>query len=121
MLNDNFSCLLAENKELEAHIDTLKLVTISHSPISLDTSSPRTNKCERCCDHDIDACATNLERIGMLEEQIRRFKLVVREEMFSNNDGSSMVETKFKPIRSHKGKALGSNPYKVNLSVENNG
>jgi len=52
----------------------------------------------------MNACATNLDKIGVLEDKIKWYNNMIKEEMLLNKDGSIKVETKYKPIRDNQEK-----------------
>ena len=68
----------------------------------------------------MNTCATNLDKICALEDKIKWYNNMIKEEMLLNKVGSRKVETKYKPIRDNHGKrGLGHNHQLENPSVEN--
>jgi len=119
-LQSNISSLKIQCQELEVQLDTLKKANSYTSSTKIDSSSSTSNGCKRCFNHDINACATNLDKIGILENKVKLLNNMIREEMFVNKDGSRKVETKYKPMINNQGKkGLGHNSHVVNPSVEN--
>src|SRR5438105_15795445 len=63
----------------------------------------------------MDTCATNLDKLGKLEKEVKLLKTLLKDEMLTKDDGSKKDVTKFKPLWNNKSKrALGHNPYKEN-------
>ena len=63
----------------------------------------------------MDICSTNLASLGKLENEVKLLKIVLKDEMLTNKDGSMKEVTEFKPLRNNKSrKALGHNPNKQN-------
>ena len=52
----------------------------------------------------MNTCATNLDKIGALEDKIKWYNNMIKEEMLLNKVGSRKVETKYKPIRGNQEK-----------------
>src|SRR5207253_623031 len=71
--------------------------------------------CNQCYNHDMDVCSTNLTKLGKLKKVVKLLKIVLKNEMLTNEDGSMKEVTKFKPLRNNKAKkALGHNLNKQN-------
>ena len=63
----------------------------------------------------MDTCATNLDKLGKLEKEVKLLKTLLKDEMLTKDDGSKKDVTKFKPLWNNKSrKALDHNPYKEN-------
>src|SRR5438105_2985344 len=63
----------------------------------------------------MDTCATNLDKLGKLEKEVKLLKTLLKDEMLTKDDGSKKDVTKFKPLWNNMSiKALGHNPYKEN-------
>ena len=107
-------------QELEVKFDTPWKSTSSTSSSKIDSNFSTSKGCKRCYNHDINACAANLDKIGILEDKIKWYNNMIKEEMLLNKDGSRKVETKYKPLRDNQGKrGLGHNHHLENHSVEN--
>ena len=71
VLQSNISSLKVRYKELEVRFDTLWKATSSTSSTKIDSNSSTSKGCKRCYNHDMNACATNLIKIGVLEDKIK--------------------------------------------------
>jgi hypothetical protein len=65
----------------------------------------------------MNACATNLEKVGILEEKIKQFELAKEKGKLPKNVEPRKKEPKLEPT---KKKGLGFNYHKVNPHVVNN-
>ncbi|KAJ1283655.1 hypothetical protein BS78_03G145000 [Paspalum vaginatum] len=86
VLQQNISSLEVQYKELQVQFDTLWNTTSTSSSVPLDSSASTSNGCKKCYDHDMNSCATNLEKVGILEEKVKQFELGNKEGKKSNND-----------------------------------
>ena len=81
----------------------------------LDSNVSTSKGCKRCFNHDMNACATNLDMVGKLENEVKLLKALLSDELITKKDGTKKEVTKFKPLWNNKSKrALGHNPYKEN-------
>ena len=63
----------------------------------------------------MNACATNLDKVGKLENEVKLLKALLSDELITKKDGTKKEVTKFKPLWNNKSKrALDHNPYKEN-------
>src|SRR6266540_1360078 len=63
----------------------------------------------------MDICATNLDKVGKLENEVKLLKTLLSDELITKKNGTKKEVTKFKPLWNNKSKrALGHNPYKEN-------
>src|SRR6266508_3266520 len=114
-LQKNFSCLEVRYKDLEVQFNTLWDTNSSPPSANLDSNVSTSKGCKQCYNHDINICSTNLAKLGKLEKEVKLLKIVLKNEMLTNEDGSMKDVTKFKPLRNNKSrKALGHNPNKQN-------
>ena len=104
LLQSNISSLKVRYQELEVKFDTPWKSTSSTSSSKIDSNFSTSKGCKRCYNHDMNACAANLDKIGVLEDKIKWYNNMIKEEMLLNKDGSIKVETKYKPIRDNQEK-----------------
>ena len=71
----------------------------------LDSNVSTSNGCNRCYDHDMDACTTNHEKIGMLEHKVKTLLLAMKDDLFTKQDGTRKEELMAPSTRGNKGKA----------------
>src|SRR5438105_15064185 len=70
----------------------------------------------------MDTCATNLDKVGKLENEVKLLKTLLSDNMLTKEDGTKKEVIKFKPLWNNKSKrALGHNPYKENTRELING
>ena len=70
----------------------------------------------------MNVCATNLAKIGVLENQVKQYAKVMKEEMFWYKDGTRTIETEYLPLSKNHGKrGLGHMQGKANPWVEQSG
>jgi hypothetical protein len=114
-LQSNISSLLVQCKDLEARFSTSKNSNSSTLSGNLD-SSPSTSKgCKKCYNLDLNACATNLEKVGKLEKENKILKMAMNKELFSANEGFVKEKKKPPPMKSNQTKrAFGYDPHKPN-------
>src|SRR6266498_3100221 len=114
-LQENFSCLEVRYKDLEVQFNTLWETTPLSPKANLNSNVSTSKGCNRCYNHDMDTCPTNLAKLGELEKEVKLLKTILRDEMLINKDGTMKDVTTFKPLRNNKSKkALGHNPNKEN-------
>ena len=110
-----FSCLEVRYKDLEVQFNTLWETTLSSPKANLNSNVFTSKGFHRCYNQDMDTCATNLDKLGKLEKEVKLLKTLLKDEMLTKDDGSKMDVTKFKPLWNNKSrKALGHNPNKEN-------
>jgi len=115
LLQENILCLDVRYKDLEVQFNTLWETTPSSPKANLNSNVSTSKGCNRCYNHDMDTCATNLAKLGEFEKEIKLLKTVLKDEMLTNEDGSRKDVTKFKPLWNNKSrKALRYNPNKEN-------
>ncbi|WVZ58209.1 hypothetical protein U9M48_008497 [Paspalum notatum var. saurae] len=96
-LQESLSSLNVRFKDLEVQYSMLWETTSSTPPTILDSNVSTSKGCNRCFDHDIDACKTNREEIGKLKQQVRLYEFMVTKEMHTNQDGYKKELTKCQP------------------------
>ncbi|WVZ55414.1 hypothetical protein U9M48_006074 [Paspalum notatum var. saurae] len=117
VLQQNISSLEVRYKELEVQFDTLWNTTSTSSSVTIDSSASTSDDCKKCYNHDMNACDTNLEKVGILEEKIRQFELTKKKGKLPKNDEPRKKHPKLKPT---KKKGIGYNYHTVNPHVMNN-
>src|SRR5438132_2280478 len=114
-LQENLSCLEVRYKNLEVRFNILWETSPSSPKANLNSNVSTSKGCHRCYNHDMDTCATNLDKLGKLEKEVKLLKTLLKDEMLTKDDGSKKDVTKFKPLWNNKlRKALGHTPYKEN-------
>src|SRR6266508_1158406 len=107
-LQENFSCLEVRFKDLEVQFNNLWETTPSSPKANLNSNVSTSKGCHRCYNHDMDACATNLDKLGKLEKEMKLLKILLKDEMLTKDDGLKKDVTKFKLLWNNKSrKALG--------------
>ena len=82
---------------------------------TLDSNVSTSKGCNKCFNHDMDIYATNLDKVGKLEKEVKLLKTLLSDEMLTKEDGTKKEVTKFKLLWNNKSRrALGHNPYKEN-------
>src|SRR6266498_1889549 len=97
-LQENLSCLEGRYKDLEVQFASLWESNSSLPNAILDSNVSTSKGCKRYFNHDMDICATNLAKIGELEKEVKLLKIVLKDEMLTNEDGTMKDVTKFRPL-----------------------
>src|SRR6266498_1029371 len=114
-LQENLSCLEGRYKDLEVQFVSIWESNSLLPKATIDSNVSTSKGCNRCFNHDMDTCATNLDKVGKLENEVKLLKTLLSDEMLTKEDGTKKEVTKFKPSWNNKSKrALGHNPYKDN-------
>src|SRR5207253_7423874 len=113
-LQENLSCLEVQYKNLEVQFNTLWETTPSSPKANLDSNVSTSKGCHICYNHDMDTCATNLDKLRKLEKEVKLLKTLLKDDMLTKDDGSKKDVTKFKPLWNNKSrKALGENAMEI--------
>ena len=73
-LQENLSCLEVRYKDLEVQFNTLWETTPLSPKANLNSNASTSKGCNRCYNHDMDTCATNLAKLGKLEKEVKLLK-----------------------------------------------
>src|SRR5438128_6143322 len=115
ILQENLSCLEGRYKDLEVQFASLWKSNSSLPKATLDSNVSTSKGCNRCFNHDMDICATNLDKVGKLENEVKLLKTLLSDEMLTKEDGTKKEVTKFKTLLNNKSRsALCQNNYKEN-------
>ena len=97
-LQENLSCLEGRYKDLEVQFASLWESNSSLPKATIDSNVSTSKGCNRCFNHDMDTCATNLDKVGKLENEVKLLKTLLSDEMLTKEDGTKKEVTKFKPL-----------------------
>jgi hypothetical protein len=114
-LRENFLCLHAKHMDLEVEQDLLK-ESISSSTNDATKSSISTtgHGCARCCNVNVESCATNLAKMHVMKSEITRLTTLIKEDKSTQKIGEFEKHTKafgsgyMKKYGFVKGKGLGT-------------
>ena len=80
-LQENLSCLEGRYKDLEVQFASLWESNSSLPNAILDSNISTSKDCKRCFNHDMNACATNLDMVGKLENEVKLLKALLSDEL----------------------------------------
>ena len=79
VLQINISSLEAQYKELETRFNLLRETTSKLPKTILDPNASTSKGCSKCYNHDMNVCATNLAKIGVLEKKVKQYTQIMKE------------------------------------------
>jgi len=66
-LQENFSCLHSDYKDLEAKHGILKINTLDSNDATKSFVSTKSKTCAKCCNINVESCATNLAEMHVMK------------------------------------------------------
>ena len=87
-LQENLSCLEGRYKDLEVQFASLWESNSLLPKATIDSNVSTSKGCNRCFNHDMDTCATNLNKVGKLENEVKLLKILLSDEMLTKEDGT---------------------------------
>jgi len=93
-LQENFSCLHADYKDLESKHDILKNNTLDSNDATKSFVSTTSKTCARCCNINVESCATNLAEMHVMKNEIAKLTRMVNENTTTSKIGEFEKHTK---------------------------